>query len=118
MGILNLTVGLACTVTALLTTGLAIPLLRGKVKRNGWYGVRLSESLESEEAWLRINRYGAKRLILWSLPVLVLGIIGFFVPFDERLWLSLVFGLAPLLVLGAVVETVRYARRESQHEDA
>ena len=35
-----------------------------------------------------------------------------FVPLDGRPWLALGFGLAPLLILGAAIETVRYARQE------
>lgn len=114
----SLFLGLSCLFCAALTVGLSIPLLRGEVKRNGLYGVRLPESLASEEAWLDINRYGARRMILWSVPVFALGIAAFFVSFEGREGLALAFGLAPVLVFGAVFETVRYARNRSGDADA
>ena len=111
MDILSLTVGLACILSALITIGLAIPLLMGKVKRNALYGVRIPQAFESDEAWLRLNRYGGKRLIAWSVPVLVVGIIALFIPLEEQPWLAGALGLAPLLIVGAAVQTMMYARR-------
>lgn len=51
LGVSNLAVGL-------LAIAVAVPLLKGKVGRNAWYGVRFSQSLASDQAWLAINRYG------------------------------------------------------------
>ena len=41
---------------------IAFPLLRGKIKRNSWYGFRFKKSFASEELWLKINRFGARKL--------------------------------------------------------
>jgi hypothetical protein len=114
MHVANLVVGLACTVTALLTIGLSVPALRPDSDWTIINGIQRPDGFASDRAWRRLNRFAARRMILWSLSVLALGIVGFFVPFEEQLWLSLDFGMAPLLILGAAVETWRYARRERE----
>ena len=58
-----------------LFTILLIPLLLGKVKMNRIYGIPMTESYKSEENWYKLNKYGAKRLIIWSLALIVLGVI-------------------------------------------
>ena len=52
-----------------------LPLLFGKVKMNHIYGIPLEESYKSEENWKKINKYGAGRLMIWSLLLIVLGLI-------------------------------------------
>ena len=92
--------------------GLAVPLARGHVRRNVLYGVRIAESLRSDEAWAEINRYGGRRMIIWSLPLIAVGIAAFFLPLRSRTGLTMFLGFAPLVfVLAPVVETWRFARR-------
>jgi hypothetical protein len=52
--------------------------LRGKIKRNRSAGFRIKEAFESEEAWLRINREGAKLLIGPSLGFIACGLLMIF----------------------------------------
>jgi hypothetical protein len=111
MDTLSLIVGICCILTALTIIGLAIPLLRGQVKQNGFYGVRIPEAFDSEEAWYRINRYGARQIIIWSVPMLLAGVVAFVVPLQEHVLVALALGLSPFLILGAVVQTMRYASR-------
>jgi hypothetical protein len=107
-----LTVGLSWTLTGLLIIGLAMPLLRGRVAPNSLYGVRFRESFQSENAWYAINRYGGKRLIIWAVPLMLLGIGCFFLPLQSRPALAVIVALAPLLcVLAPACETWRFARR-------
>lgn len=40
--------------------GVSIPLVRGRVRMNNYYGVRFPAAFESDEAWYRINRHGGK----------------------------------------------------------
>jgi len=46
----------------LLAGGLAIPLIKEKVKMNHLYGVRFAKSFESEENWYRKNKKGGPLL--------------------------------------------------------
>lgn len=100
------------TCTALLCMALAMPLVRGKVKRNMFYGARFRESFQSDTPWLAINRYAGQRMLVWSLPMLALGIATFFLSLAENPPAALILGFAPLVfVLAPVVESWRFARR-------
>jgi hypothetical protein len=72
-GVINITSGL-------LFIGISIPLVKRKIKMNFLYGFRIEESFKSEENWYNINAYGGKELMVWSIPVILLGIICFFIP--------------------------------------
>src|SRR5262245_10722907 len=80
MDAVAITIGISWTLAGLLCIGLSIPLIRGKVSRNAFYGVRFPESYQSDEAWFAINRFGGKRLALWSIPLIVVGVVSFFLP--------------------------------------
>jgi len=62
----------------LLFIGLAIPLLRRRVRPNALYGLRVQETLENEEVWYEANARSARDL-LWIgvativVPTLLMG---------------------------------------------
>jgi hypothetical protein len=106
------TIGFAWTLAGLVCIGLAIPMARGRTRRNLLYGARFRESFESDEAWQAINRFGGKQLIGWSIPLLVVGLVSFFLPLQAQPGLSLTLGFAPLVfVLAPAFNTWRFARR-------
>jgi hypothetical protein len=107
---LSVILGISNAACALLIIGLALPLLRRRVGMNSLYGVRFGRSFESEELWYDINEFGARRLIRWSIVLLMVGIATFFVPLGGRSWLTLGFAMAPLLLVIPCIETYRYAR--------
>lgn len=112
MAPVNLIVSALLTATALLLIGLAIPLIRGAIPMNRWYGVRFRPSFTSPEAWYAINRYGAWQAVAWSLPLLVLGGIALRVPLEGQLLAVLMLLLSPAVAaLIAAYVTYRYARR-------
>lgn len=90
---------------------ISIPLFMGKIKMNRLYGIRFHKSFESQECWYKINRYGAKRIVIWSIPIMIIGIIALFVPLQGRGLKEILFALAPCLILIAVIESYLYARR-------
>ena len=67
------------TVLGIVIILISIPLYLGKVKMNGVYGFRIRKAFESEQNWYRINRYGARALMLWALILMAVGIICLFV---------------------------------------
>ncbi len=98
----------------LLSMGLAVPLLQGKVGRNALYGVRFRQSFQSDEAWFAINRYGAQRMMIWALPMIAIGIAVLFLPLQTRPFWALLLGFLPLaFVLIPAIDTWHYARRYS-----
>ena len=42
---------------------LGVPLIRGRVRPNPWYGFRVRRTLEDPEVWYPANRYAARWLI-------------------------------------------------------
>jgi len=112
MDAVAITIGMSWTVAGLLCIGLGIPLVRGRIGPNALYGVRFPQSFQSDDAWFAINRFGGKRLIVWSIPLIVIGIISFFLPLRSHTGLTLALGFAPLVfILIPVVESWRFARR-------
>jgi SdpI/YfhL protein family len=115
MDAVAITIGVAWIAAGLLSIGLAIPLLHGKVGPNGHFGIRFRECFQSNEAWFAINRYGAKRMITWALPMIVIGVATLFIPLQTRPMWALLFGLVPLaFVLIPVLSTWKYARRYTE----
>jgi hypothetical protein len=112
MDIVSVTVGTGWTFAGLLCLGLALPLVSGKISRNRLYGAKFKEAYESEEAWLAINRFAGKRMIVSALLMVLAGVSVFFLPLQPHPALTLLVGFAPLLfVLIPVIESWRFARR-------
>lgn len=108
MQALPIIVGISNVFCALVALALAIPLARRRVPMNTWYGVRFPRSFESEELWYRINEFGGRLMIRWSLLLLLIGIGSFFVR-SEPLGIALAF--APLLFIVPCIQSFRYASR-------
>jgi hypothetical protein len=107
-----ITIGSGWTLGGLLLIAVALPLARGKVARNALYGIRFPQSLRSDEAWFAINRYGGRRLVVWAIPLILIGVVSFFLPLRSHAGLALTLGFAPLLLLLIpLVESWRFARR-------
>ena len=108
----NLILGFVNIFAGLLIIALSIPLLKGKIKMNSLYGVRFAKSFASESHWYKINRYGAKQMILCAVFIVVVGIAAFFLPLQENSPLTLVIAFAPvMLVLIPSVQSYRYAKK-------
>lgn len=79
-----------CSGTALLIIGLAIPLLKGKIKRNHWYGFRTPKTLSSDAVWYPANREAAANMMLAGVIILLTALV---------LWLAGRFLTAPQSVI-------------------
>lgn len=112
MDIVAITVGLSWIIAGIICILLAIPLARGQIGRNSFYGARFRQPFESDEAWQAINRFGGKQMIGWSIPLIVLGAVSFFLPLQSHIAMTLVLGFAPLIfILIPAFNTWRFARR-------
>jgi len=49
-------------VAGIIISALALPLIKRKVKINSWYGVRLPQTMQSENIWYNVNSYMGKYL--------------------------------------------------------
>ena len=90
---------------------LGLPLLMRKIPMNRWYGARFKKSFESEENWYRINAYSAKQLILWSIPLLLLGVVTLFLPLEGNARFINVIACSPLLMGVPAFLSYRFARK-------
>ncbi|MBA4020088.1 MAG: hypothetical protein C0483_23225 [Pirellula sp.] len=76
------------------------------------YGARFPRAFESDDDWFAINRFGVRHLIGWSIPMIMTGILSFFLLLQSHTGLTLTHNFASLaFVLVSVVETWRFARR-------
>ena len=103
----NIVFGLVYIGCALLLICTSIPLVLRKIKMNHFYGIRIGKSFQSENNWYDINAYGGKELIVWSLPIILAGLISFVI----TLPFFLIIVIIPLCVLIAVIRILVYANR-------
>lgn len=109
---LNLFLGGINCFVALIMIILFIPLKKGLIQMNIVYGIRFRKSFQSEETWQKINEYGAKRFLLWSIPLFFIGCIAFIIPFDNNIFLIALFSAAPvLIILPPTIESYLYAKK-------
>lgn len=73
---------LQLVILPLLMVGLAIPMLLGHVKPNGFYGVRTAKTMSSPELWYRANRDAGYAMVLSTAVSLALWAALSFVPFQ------------------------------------
>ena len=100
------------SLVALVIIGVSLPLVKRKIKRNQWYGIRIPEAFKSEERWLEINQYGGRLMVRWGIVLVITAGIGLTLP--KKYWIFYAFGgLAVILVGLAIVTTLifRYAAR-------
>ena len=95
---------------AVLTIAVSIPLLKDKIKMNWWYGVRFPKSFKSDENWYAMNRYGGKRLIFWSVVLIVIVLLVLVLPLRHNVkFLPLL--LAPFIYIVPFIECLRFSRK-------
>jgi len=97
--------------TALLVIALCVPMWLEWVPPNRFYGARFQASYSSDENWYRINRYCGRLMTVWSLPVLFSGVACLFFALEHRPALTMLFALAPIVVLVPAIQTYTYGRR-------
>ena len=100
-----------------LLIALSLPLLRGKVPPNAWYGFRVPSTMGNPELWYPVNRMMARWLLFAGLITVAGSVALYFVPgisLDAYAWLSLLLFTAPLTVgIFASVRRLRQLQRAS-----
>lgn len=110
-GMGNIAIAATVVVGAAAVAAACVPLYRGGIPRGHWYGLRFKKSLQSDAAWEATNRYGARRMFIWSAVVALLGLTALLVPGQYLVPGLLLPALAPLLYVVPVVEILRFTRR-------
>jgi di/tricarboxylate transporter len=65
------TAALIFTAVAIVFIALSIPLLRGRVRPNPWYGCRTEKTLSDEKVWYAVNRVTGRVLVAAGIAVVV-----------------------------------------------
>lgn len=89
---------------------LCIPLAKGKVPMNNVYGIRTKKALESDENWYKINEYGAKQFIVWSILLALIGFAVLVIPIKGSFLYSLLL-YAPLLYIIPAVKCYIHGKK-------
>jgi SdpI/YfhL protein family len=103
-------IGILLISTAVLFIALAAPLAMGRVPRNPYYGFRIAKAFESEQNWYQINRHGGIGMIIWSVPILIIGVGSLRWPPMTRQGF-LLCGLSTLLILVPILRTCWWSRK-------
>jgi hypothetical protein len=111
----NVVFGLINISSALVFILISVPLVKQKIGMNNFYGFRIKRAFESDESWFKINTYGGKQLIKWSIPLIMVGIFCFFFPIEsEQEGIMSIFLVAlPIIVFTtiAIVKTIIFAKK-------
>jgi hypothetical protein len=93
---------------------ISLPLFRGSIPMNRFYGFRISKAFASDANWYAINKYGAKVLILWSIVMIASGVLFLFLGLPSPLP-----GLIPLVIctVAAIGQTLRFAGQLKNSND-
>ena len=106
------TATLLFTAAGLVLIGLGVPLLRGRVPPNFWYGCRTGKTLSDEKIWYAANRVTGRDLIIAGAAVVVSSLAVFL--FGRRMnpTHAVVFLLSVLVlsVVGMAVNSFRTQR--------
>jgi uncharacterized membrane protein len=54
-------------ITGILLIVISIPMIRGKVKPNHWYGFRIRATLDNPDIWYPANAYAGKWLLVYGI---------------------------------------------------
>ena len=68
------TAGLLFAAAGTLFIALGIPLLRGRVRPNSWYGCRTEKTLSDERVWYAVNRVTGRDLVAAGVAVVFVSV--------------------------------------------
>lgn len=85
---------------ALVTIVLSVPLYRGEIAMNHWYGIRVPWAFESEAMWYKVNRIGGKiGIICGAVYGVIMAIVAVFPPTSRAWFLALAWSPIMMLVV-------------------
>jgi hypothetical protein len=88
-----------------------LPLITRRVPMNRFYGIRVREAFKSEERWLDINAYGGRQFAVWSLPIVITGILGLLLPTHlVFIYIPIAIGVIVLSALIPLIQTMRWIK--------
>ena len=95
----------------LLLIAISIPLIKGKVRPNAFYGFRMPQTLNNPEVWYPVNAHAGKRMAVSGMITLLAAVGFYFVPgidVDTYAWACLAAFALPFGV--GMVQSWRYMK--------
>lgn len=93
--------------------GLGVPLFRGRVRPNPWYGCRTEKTLSDVKVWYAVNRVTGRALIAGGVMLIVCSLAVFV--FGRRMnpthAVIILLSVLILSVAGMAVNSFRAAKR-------
>lgn len=65
-------------ICSLLFIGLSIPLIKGSVAPNKYYGIRIERALENDALWYEVNQYGGWAMVAAGFVILIGNLLLYF----------------------------------------
>ena len=87
-------------ITGLIFSGLAIPLIRKKVKINSWYGIRIPQTMENEKVWYKVNEIMGKYIFVFGMLISILSLYFTLNPTNPEF--IMIYILLAILIFGTV----------------
>jgi uncharacterized membrane protein len=107
------TASLLFAAVGLLYIALGVPLFRGRVKPNSWYGSRTTKTLSDKNIWYAVNRVTGRDMIAAGIAVLISSFVVFFL----RNQMNSDFAAAVLLavlIIGVGIMVVNSLKAQNQ----
>jgi uncharacterized membrane-anchored protein len=107
-----ITLSITYLLSGLLISLVTLPLIYGKIPMNAIYGFRVKQTFESNTSWYHLNEVGGMIFSMLGFPLMLSGILGFFLPETMLVVHSTVTVAITFLSIGfAVYFFMRYAIR-------
>ena len=94
---------------------LAVPLIQGRIKPNGWYGVRVPKTLNDSQTWYAVNAYFGRRFAVVGVAIIAAGVLfcpfGFIPKSGPLVYMLTVNFLMLGALVAIVIDTFRYLRK-------
>ena len=109
--------GIAMISMGVLFSTVAIPLLKGMVRMNKFYGFRIKKAYQSDELWYKINEYGARQFIYGSIFLFVTGLVLIIIPelmninLPDLFLMILYLTVTSVILSVPVIRTIIYAKK-------
>jgi hypothetical protein len=100
------------TLVGVILVAVSLPLIYRKVPMNHLYGIRIPRAFESEQRWYDINAYGGRLLARWSLLIILVGVVGFFLPPTAIGWYPI--GVVATILICALIPLIQIVRWSSR----
>ena len=106
-------IALAYMATGIMFCLISVPLIKGRVPRNRWYGMRVPKTLRSDSVWYPVNAYSGKCLYVSGLLImagsLLLVPLGIYWSKDTIAVIGLFVTLVP--ITWALFKSFAYLKR-------